>query len=422
VIPKSTKKTQIVVEDEDESSSDKMPDSSPIKKPRKAANNRRRQRSNSFEVPDDVVESEEDDDDNQPVITLRKRGRKPQIRESEDDEEDAVITSPRKRLRRPTKGKVLSSTEEDEKEDDVIPPQRRRRPKTPNPQDHEDLQEDLEFLGSSSELFNKGRRQLGTPKQNAKRTALEELKRRRAGGKIETNDTPKRKKVPARVVEDTSDEESEEGEGLGGEDDDASEYRSDMIDMFHEDDDDAGFVVDEDDNGENLLGAPNADGVQMPLQFTDLARAPAKDLFRYAIDWMVQKKINPAFERTDEVYVLAFRKLEDEVKGLAGSKFVSSVWRPDFTRAIKARPNYNVQPNSGFSTAVGEDCQACNRKNHPATFSIQFSGKPYDFDTLEDLDSSDDSEEEESDGNDGKERDGAGNVLPEDGKWFAVGR
>ncbi|KAF2809200.1 uncharacterized protein BDZ99DRAFT_418837 [Mytilinidion resinicola] len=421
---KSSVKDQPVAETE--SDSEEMPDSSPLKKPRQAAATRARRRSDSFEVPDDVVELEDDE----PVVSPRKRSRKSRASDSEDEDKDDIVPSLRRRLRRPRQEESPTPTEEedDEEEDDsIVMTQRRYKPKTPDQsfskQEKDDLDDDLEFLGSGRKLSNKAREKRATPKINARQIALEELKRKRAGEKVETTVTPNRKKPPVRTIEDTSSEEEADEEDDGGFDDldDAQpEYRADVLDMFHEDDEDDGFVVDEDDDGDDTLGAPDA---QLPLEFSSLSRAKAKDLFKYAIEWMVQKKINPAFEMTDDVYRLTFQKLDDEVKGLAGSKFVSSVWRPEFTRSIKARPEMNLLQMS--ADAMDADCQACNRRNHPATWSIQLTGKPYHKESLEELaqsdDDSDDEDDDEEEEGDGKEYDADGNELPDRERWFSLG-
>lgn len=57
---------------------------------------------------------------------------------------------------------------------------------------------------------------------------------------------------------------------------------------------------------------------------------------------MVQKHINPGFQKRDALYDLTFRKLNDEAQGLAGSKFKSSVWTPAFKYALEARPQIEI--------------------------------------------------------------------------------
>lgn len=118
----------------------------------------------------------------------------------------------------------------------------------------------------------------------------------------------------------------------------------------------------------------------------------------------VQKKINPAFDANDEIYQLAQKKLDDEVAGLAGSKFKSAAWTPRFTMALNARPemSYDTIDRTDPEHAMRDHCDACNRGSHPATYWIQFTGTPYHRETLEEVaaDDDDDDDETESDDND----------------------
>jgi len=71
-----------------------------------------------------------------------------------------------------------------------------------------------------------------------------------------------------------------------------------------------------------------------------MAHRKAKDHFRDAVEWMVHNKLNPDFDRNKSIYRIAFKRLENEVKGWADSKFISSAWTPEFNRAIRARPEF----------------------------------------------------------------------------------
>lgn len=86
----------------------------------------------------------------------------------------------------------------------------------------------------------------------------------------------------------------------------------------------------------------------IPLEFTRYASLKPKELFKYAVDWMVQKYINPAFQKQDALYDLTFRKLNDEAQGLAGSKFKSSVWTSAFRYALEARPQIEIHELDGI--------------------------------------------------------------------------
>jgi hypothetical protein len=198
--------------------------------------------------------------------------------------------------------------------------------------------------------------------------------------------------------------------------------------------DDEGFI---DDDIDAIIGEPTLGPEEiLPLAFSRLASTKPKELFKYAIEWMVMKKIHPAFDYSSQVYELTFRKLDDEVKGLANSKFSSSAWTQDFTRAIRARPDLMIMEISRAKADVTDAyCEACNRKNHPASDEIMLTGLPYDNETLEPLDNDTDSDGSDDDGNlsdlsadsepalNGEKQayNSAGERLPPESKRFTLG-
>jgi hypothetical protein len=134
------------------------------------------------------------------------------------------------------------------------------------------------------------------------------------------------------------------------------------------------------------------------------------------IEWLVHNKINPAFERKDPIYSNAWRKLDDEVHGLASSKFTSSAWKAEFYRTLKGRPRLEAYEMDKGDADRYDKCEACGRSGHPATWKIKFDGQPYYKDTLEDVESdSDDS------GSDTGSVDTQGNALPSASREWVVG-
>ncbi|KAF2238782.1 hypothetical protein EV356DRAFT_504090 [Viridothelium virens] len=344
--------------------------------------------------------------------------------ENEDGDDDDVPITPRKR-----RGRLVSKS--------ATPRKFSRR-------EREDLKEDLEFLQSSDDDSPQQssrirRRNEATPKQSARAQALATLKKRRAGKKIAISSD-------ADSNDDGNDDGSagtrnqeERGVNFGNEYnseelDDPAEHRlnngvpyNSASAMFEENEDDEGFVMEDE---EDTIGAPTP---ALPLQFSGLTSRKPKELFKYAIEWFVQKKFNPAFQMDDDVYRLTFGKLDDEVKGLAGSKFISSAWTAEFTTAVQARPQIEaieLPKGTGF---LHDKCDACNRSGHPATWQVRFTGKPYDKETLEDLEQ--DYEDEEEDDNDDDdsfdeteapsgriEYDSKGRVVPRANKTFELGK
>ncbi|KAF1957908.1 hypothetical protein CC80DRAFT_491236 [Byssothecium circinans] len=379
---------------------------------------------------------EESEDEIQAVGTRKARGKQTRRQETpdEDSEDDVQLLSSKKsrgQLKAPDRTRKrrrqAAPIEESGQEEEVIRSTRKRRhrPSTPGDDDLQEsqsqegvelddeadekgeLKEELAFL-QSSPLQDRGRlRSTNTERPKSDREkALEALKKRRAG----TNEpspsatTPGRKK-PVIIDSDADSDsdleiihEEDPDEGTADEREETEDDEEDganVHDVFRETNEDEDFIDDE----EGLIGAPSDDGPLIPLAFTGLSSAKPRDLFKYAIEWMVQKKINPAFSSDDEIYTLAFRKLDDEVKGLASSKFHSSIWTPDFTRAIKARPDFLVNEiGLGRRTVMEAHCEACNRKNHTATWEVSLTGQPYHKDSLEPIsDESDDNSGTDSD-------------------------
>ncbi|KAI7682787.1 hypothetical protein KC319_g817 [Hortaea werneckii] len=316
--------------------------------------------------------------------------------ENESDEESGnQPTSGRKRRRQPRQERLESEVESEDEQEPVTP-----RKRLLSRQEQADLDEDLDFLGPSSdqEALNRTPQTTQAKKKAARLSALEQLKR-------------KRTKQPELVPLDEEDEEEESAEEPLGYPDDGEDNGSSEVEeighrlptstsaMFQADEDDENFV-EEGEEGDGPTAIPEG----MPIEFTSYARKKAKDLFKFAVEWMVQKKLNPAFDMQNEIYDLTFRKLDDEVKGLAGSKFTSSAWTPNFTMAVRSRPEIAFETYEESEGAAGwrndGKCDACNRGGHPATWQVQFQGKPYHPATLEDVSPRHDSDDEDSESDD----------------------
>jgi hypothetical protein len=334
--------------------------------PATPALNRKRKRQAENSSPLALIPDDDEDDDSDVVVTgSRKRSLSTKKRAPEPESEPDLSDEPpssrsRKRLRRVKDIKdtapmtTITEEEKQELEDDLM---------------------DLASSGSDTEV-RVSQRNKSSSQKNMRQQALERLK-------------AKRKAPMSSIVEDKDDEdeleivdeEEDYNQSSDEEEDDEipepSMNRTTRKQMFAEDEEDEGFVIDDD----GPLGAPT----NVPIAFTRYASMKARDLFRFAIDWMVQKKINPAFQMDDEIYDLTFKKLDDEVKGLAGSKFQSAAWTAKFTLALQARPDLlSAHLDRQSSAHFGRDkCDACNRSGHPATYEVKFEGKPYDKNSLE---------------------------------------
>jgi hypothetical protein len=369
-----------------------------------------------------TVEEEEDSEDELPQIigTQKRHGRERQssilnssppaaIAGSEDELQ--IIEDPRKK-KNADKNRKGSEDEEESEEEDVAPrtPGRRlqRRNRQMTQQEQEDLNEDMDFIGPSSDV-DEGRtpRDSQTMKKNARLQALQRLKLVRSSQKTGLPDIREDEQEEAK---DTIDQQ-EVGEMYDNSDEGLEPAPTSSRAMFAADEDDEDFIEEGEDD---ILGVP--DGI--PLAFTRYASMKAKDLWKFAIEWFVQKKINPAFAMDDEIYTLTFQKLDDEVSGLVRSKFASSAWTGDFTIAVRSRPEiaWNSIDRNSAEHAYRDKCDACNRSGHPATREVQFQGKPYNRQTLDEVGKDDDDDDS------GDDSDSAGETKDDRPAYDAQGR
>ncbi|PYH44343.1 uncharacterized protein BP01DRAFT_357655 [Aspergillus saccharolyticus JOP 1030-1] len=364
------------------------------------------------------------------VLTSQKRKRSEESSDSEpslqvvSDESDGddVVSRPRRKLRRGTVAQPVEEDDEDEEDDLPTVP---RTPSRARHQDDLDIEEDLQALQDSVVKESRTRGRLANSARAQRQQHLEALRRRRAG-KLESDAEDSQ----AEPEENGDEAEDDEENASGAESETAAAIRhrtlsknddsdvessiagNDDLDRYEED-----FVLEDEDD---LLGAP-AGLEEMPFEFTRHAYKQMKDYFQDAVEWMVHNQLNPAFPRSSPVYELAFSKLEDEVKGRTGSQLVSSVWTPDFRRALLARPHLEV---TSYPIIDNHPCDACKRSGHPASFDIKLWGKPYAVDTLEPLEDEDseDDENEEKEEKNGRDRDRDGHVLPDENTRFLLGR
>ncbi|KAJ5420859.1 hypothetical protein N7465_003378 [Penicillium sp. CMV-2018d] len=358
-----------------------------------------------------VILSDNDSNESVAPSTAKRRrvARPAAVSKSDDDDSDEPLaSSPIKRLRRGQ-----------EKET----PQAPQTPRHISKQDRLDIAEDLEDLQDSVVKKSRTRGRNVESARDKRMKHLDALRRRRAGVKVEENDDEE---------EDDDDEDEEDsdvqeikrpgsdaspsGRGLWRHNDDDSDMESaidpnENLDRYEDD-----FVLDDEAND---LGVPTE---EIPFEFTRHAYKQPKEYFRDVIGWMVQNKLNPAFPRSDDMYKMAFMKLEDEVKGRAGSQLISSVWNPSFVYALQARPHIEI---AAFPTEENHPCDACRRSGHPASSDIKLYGKAYSLQTLEPLedenDDSDDSDENSKD-DDGKERDRDGHIIPPENVRYFLGK
>lgn len=407
----------------------------------------------------DVLDDSMDDSDAEQNNVRSSQSLPPQAAPS-DDSDNAPLVTPRSSVRH-KKGRRVVDDEEDEDDDDVVqtPAKRRKlggdqagKPKSIVISDDSDSSPgtppgqttpDNPASAGPDSSARKTRSSARKGHRSEKEKRMELLRRRRAGEKNLTMsdlETEEEEEGDRGALYDTDsdhqaldhfEDESEpepdvtsaqkskkksgrlaKKQSAGGDDQGVDE------DTENSDGNLASFIDDEDDT----IGVPEEALYHMPLQFTRASRKPLKAHFRDAVEWLIHRRINPAFERDDEVYKTAWTRLNDEVMGLANSKFISAVWRPEFYRALKARPYFEtVELGTGHLATEFEKCQACGRSGHPATWAISFKGKPYDNWTLDEIEKESESDDSESDESEEVDYDADGNRLPAEDKQFFVG-
>ncbi|KAK1751913.1 hypothetical protein QBC47DRAFT_391407 [Echria macrotheca] len=135
----------------------------------------------------------------------------------------------------------------------------------------------------------------------------------------------------------------------------------------------ADFIVDD-----GNIGVPADLVLQIPMGLTRLAQKTPKEYFRTVVDWLISFRLNKTFrDRTDEIYRVAWDKLEAEATGLANSKFISSTWKSKFNRAMRARPVFNHVELRDHDQQRLLKCEACGRSGHPAKYEVRLTGEPY---------------------------------------------
>lgn len=296
---------------------------------------------------------------------------------------------------------VISDGIEDSSSEDVVAtPARKRRSvaqvqspiqatdREEQAESSDDLQGELEDLQETGTPLRSSRTRDGpvVSERSKRQQKLEELRRRRAG-----------------IREESQEDEQNETELSEPEPIHHTMRRGANLDQYEDD-----FVDDDDDKMGVDLGVAG-----VPLEFTYHANKKPFEHFKTEIEWMVHNKLNPAFDRYDEMYELAHRKLDKEVEGFAGSKFSSSVWGEEFSKALKARPDLD---RIDVPTMLKHKCDACRRTGHPPKNKITFTGKPYNRNTLETIEHDEDEEDDSEDSDDEE------SSSTQEGETFFVGR
>ncbi|KAJ5752931.1 hypothetical protein N7520_009848 [Penicillium odoratum] len=351
------------------------------------------------------------------------KDRKPRLRASSPAQPVEQVQTPRlrRKLKRKAESSPVINLDSDISEEPVMSsPVKRKRmtgPKTPeisrgsDDQDQLDIEEDVRDLQDSVVKRTRTRGRIPESTRDKRFKTLEAIRRKRLGLKPESEDDPE---MGSDEVHEDSPSEQDSDNEENNSDVEPTDPNNEDLDRYEDD-----FVLDDDNV---LLGVPTE---EIPLEFTRHAYKKPKDYFRDVVGWMVLNRLDPAFPRSDAMYKMAFMKLEDEVKGRAGSQLISSVWNPAFRYSLLARPKIEI---SGYPTFDDHPCDACNRSGHPASSDMKLYGKPYSLETLEPLRDGDESNQSSSSDSDeesessGVDRDREGHALPDENARFLLGK
>ncbi|KAI5840216.1 hypothetical protein DFP73DRAFT_187758 [Morchella snyderi] len=298
----------------------------------------------------------------------------------DEDEDETVITSARKRK---DKGKERAPVVELEKEEE------------------EDLKEDLAFIAPKRQVLSTRTRNAGsTPKLTVFQRKLKELKAKRAGITVITDSESS--ESPHAALYDTDPSDASGGEVLGEEDGD-NEPRYPRTD---DDLDNESWIINDEEDA-SILGHPDN---QVPIEYTHRSHQPPRENFKVVCLWMVQYLLNPSYPIDDPISQFAITALDRRLESMGGSVLQSAAWRPEFVRAMRARPDFHSRDCS--EGPLGPTCEACHITGRPAAYVVYFTGARYDLETLDDLSPSDAEDSEDS----------AGLEIPAETKVFFVGR
>jgi hypothetical protein len=276
-------------------------------------------------------------------------------KDSQDDASLRTIQQPRVNNGR---GRVSAEVAQDESEDDSQPVVSKTRRRTSRQaaesqsQARRQAQDDLEAELADLDTDSESQPETEKPLFSAKIESLNNLQSYRA------KRLRRQKGLPS----------AKPGEPFSQ--DNEPKYTMTAEEMFDTDTADEDFV--EQDSEDDVL----AMNEENPLHALRIASMELRDLWRYAMEWMVKKGLELDFEN-NERFRHAFERLDDKPSGLVKSEFNSSSWKPGFI-AMLSRP----EMVSEQITSESEICDACNQTRHPATFRVEFVGKPYHPDTL----------------------------------------
>ncbi|KAG6879983.1 hypothetical protein C0992_008576 [Termitomyces sp. T32_za158] len=294
-----------------------------------------------------------DSDDSARVVRLKKaRSRRKKTISRDSDADNAADQPRRRKLKKKRDVALVSSTDDEELAEEV---------------DKERTQ-DLN-------CFNRN-------KKSAFQKNLEKLKRRKQGKPSASSSSS--------TNEDSASSEDDELPFKG------AKPSSDFDSLFDEDSEvnSSDFIVEDD----------NSVVANLPMEFSMESHEDLDHQFKKIFQFFVHIAVRPAKERhhfmkeqlyREQYFSMPLQTVRRKLSGLRDSLVSSSVWRPDFKKALATYPVFNLIPLD-FSVP---SCDACHLGGRMSTLIGRLSGSPYDplgFE-FKDKDHSDRSDSDDSD-------------------------
>ncbi|KAK0483672.1 hypothetical protein IW261DRAFT_972039 [Armillaria novae-zelandiae] len=302
-----------------------------------------------------VVESDDEDSPGPPVLVTKKSNPKSK----------SLKSSKTKSSRKSQPVQHVSDSESD------IPVVRRSRlrkgPRSSSPAEHTEEDDELEEEHIlESRLRSRHRK-------TAFQRNLEKLKRKKQGKPMESTH---------------SEEQEDESENGSNKPFKGAKLESEHDSLFDESEDSdksSDFIVEDDGDGAALL----------PAEFR-----PQQDLahqFKIVFQFFVHIAVHPAVERhdfmkrlmKDDYFSVALISARRKLIGLRDSLVASSVWRPEFKKALETYPEFNLFK---LDFALPQ-CDACHLGGRLSTLRGQLGGTPYDPLGFQDSDDEDNEDE-----------------------------
>ncbi len=117
----------------------------------------------------------------------------------------------------------------------------------------------------------------------------------------------------------------------------------------------------------------------MTLSTTISLRDAFEIYLQYAISCYLDKEfMRDTASHPEDYFTPAIRKVEDSITGRKEFLLRSAIWEYEFKRDLEQYPMYR----SWTRSAMMDECEACQRMNHPASFEVSLEGIYYNSENL----------------------------------------